>query len=72
MQIPVKYTSYAIMKQYKNVSLFHQGYIIFEIRKGMYGLPQYGIISKKCLVKELSTSGYHQSNYSSSLFTHKW
>jgi hypothetical protein len=36
-------------------------YIYCKIRKGMYGLPQAGIIAQELLVKRLAKQGYHQS-----------
>ena len=34
-----------IMEQYNLEPLIHNGYVYFEIRKGMYGLPQAGRIA---------------------------
>ena len=34
------------------------GYVYVEIRKGMYGLKEAGIIAYKCLVRNLQTHGY--------------
>ncbi len=38
-----------------------EGYIYCEIRKGMYGLPQAGIIAQELLEERLAKYGYHQS-----------
>ena len=37
------------------------GYVYLEIRKGMYGLPQAGILAQKLLDKRLNARGYRQS-----------
>ena len=37
------------------------GYVYCEIRKGMYGLPQAGIIAQELLKDRLAKVGYHQS-----------
>jgi hypothetical protein len=37
------------------------GFVYIEIRKGMYGLPQAGIIAQQLLEKRLAKVGYHQS-----------
>ena len=37
------------------------GYIHVHIQKGMYGLPQVGIIAQQLLEKRLVVNGYHQS-----------
>jgi hypothetical protein len=46
------------------------GYIYCEIRKGMYGLPQAGIIAQEFLQKRLAEVGYHQSKIVPGLWTH--
>jgi hypothetical protein len=47
------------------------GYVYCEIRKGMYGLPQAGIIAQQLLEERLAKSGYHQSKIVPGLWTHK-
>ncbi len=37
------------------------GYVYCEIRQGMYGLPQAGIITQELLAKRLKEHGYFQS-----------
>ncbi len=37
------------------------GYLYCEIRKGMYSLPQAGIIAQELLQECLAKVGYHQS-----------
>jgi hypothetical protein len=37
------------------------GFVYCEIRKGMYGLPQAGIIAQQLLETRLAVHGYHQS-----------
>ena len=39
----------------------HDGYVYCEIQKGMYGLPQAGIIAQQLLEEQLAKHGYHQS-----------
>ncbi len=46
-------------------------YIYCKIRKGMYGLPQAGIIAQELLVKRLAKQGYHQSKIITRLWTHE-
>jgi hypothetical protein len=46
------------------------GYIYFEIQKGMYGLPQSGIIAQQLLKKCLNAHGYHQSTITPGLWKH--
>lgn len=47
------------------------GYVYCEIRKGMYGLPQAGIIAQRLLEERLATVGYHQSKIVPGLWTHE-
>ncbi len=47
------------------------GYVYCEIQKGMYGLPQAGIIAQQLLEKRLAKVGYHQSNIVPGLWTHE-
>jgi hypothetical protein len=45
-------------------------FIYCEIQKGMYGLPQAGIIAQQLLKQSLEKHGYHQSTTTPSLWTH--
>jgi hypothetical protein len=48
------------------------GYVHCEIHKGMYGLPQAGIIAQELLAKRLKKHGYSQSKTTPGLWKHKW
>ena len=48
------------------------GKLYVEISKGMYGLPQAGIIAQELLEDRLGKHGYDQSKYTPGLWTHKW
>jgi hypothetical protein len=48
------------------------GYIYCEIRQGLYGLPQVGIIEQELLAKRLKEHGYTQSKTTPGLWTHEW
>ena len=37
-----------------------EGWVYIKIRKGMYGLPQAGILANQLFKKRLSTKGYNQ------------
>ena len=47
------------------------GFIYCEIQKGMYGLPQAGIIAQELLEERLAKHGYHQSKITPGLWTHE-
>jgi hypothetical protein len=71
MRIPVKFIPISIMEQYNLAPLVHNGHVMVEIRKGMYGLPQAGILANERLVKHLEASGYVQSKRVPGLFKHE-
>ena len=41
-----------------------------EINKGMYGLPQAGIIANELLTKRLARHGYYQAEHTHGLWKH--
>ena len=45
MRISLKDIPADIIKQYNLMELEYKGYVMVEIRKGMYGLPQAGKIA---------------------------
>ena len=47
------------------------GYVYCRVEKGMYGLPQAGIIAQKLLEDRLGEEGYFQSQNTPGLWTHK-
>ena len=49
----------------------NDGYVYAEVRKGMYGLPQAGILEQKLLEKRLNAGGYFQSKITLGFWTHK-
>ena len=48
------------------------GWVYIEIWKGMYGLPQAGIIARQLLKKRLSEKGYYQCQRTPGLWRHVW
>ncbi len=48
------------------------GYVYCKIRKGMYRLPQAGIIAQELLAKRLKEHGYSQSKTTPGLWKHEW
>ena len=51
-----------IIREYELQALVtSDGYVYCEIQKGMYGLPQAGIIAQELLKEQLAKYGYHQS-----------
>eukprot|EP00804_Cyclotella_cryptica_P019412 CCRYP_006613-RA/>CCRYP_006613-RA protein AED:0.27 eAED:0.27 QI:0/-1/0/1/-1/1/1/0/573 len=48
------------------------GYVYVLIQKGMYGLPQAGIIAQQLLKKRLAIKGYRQSSITPGFWKHDW
>eukprot|EP01082_Thalassiosira_pseudonana_P012372 g11214.t1 g11214 contig5:382941-386300(-) len=46
------------------------GYVYLEVRKGMYGLPQAGLLAQELLEKRLAEHGYFQSKIIPGLWKH--
>ena len=44
----------------------------FEIQRGVYGLPQSGMLSNKILEQRLNKAGYYQFPTTPGLWRHKW
>ncbi len=61
-----------IIKHYKLRNIVTpDGHIYCEIQKGMYGLPQVGIIAQELLADRLKQHGYTQSKTTPGLWSHK-
>lgn len=62
-----------VIEQYNLKAIANKAGMVFvEIRKGMYGLPQAGLLAQELLEQRLNKHGYHQSNRTPGLWTHKW
>jgi hypothetical protein len=61
-----------IIEEYKLMLLVTQDRCVYcEITRGMYGLPQAGIIAQELLEKRLAEYGYHQSKIINGFWKHK-
>ena len=63
MRIRVELLPTAFMDEYNLHDKVKNGYIYMEIRRGMYGLPQAGILANNLLAKRLSKAGYYQCQF---------
>ena len=72
MRLPISVIPEEIIEHYKLRNLEEDGWVYIEIRKGMYGLPQAGILANKLLIKRLETFGYYPVAYTPGLWRHKW
>jgi hypothetical protein len=59
------------MQEYKLKSLVHNGFIMVELRKGIYGLPQAGLLANIQLKKHLADNNYHPVTHTAGLYKHK-
>ena len=60
-----------VIKHYNLTDLASpDGYVYCKIQKGMYGLPQAGIIAQQLLEKHLQQHGYRQSGTTPGLWKH--
>ncbi len=48
------------------------GNVFCKVQRGMYGLPQAGIIAQDLLTKRLHKAGYHQSTITPGYWRHDW
>jgi len=56
--------------KYNLDSIAKGGHVFMEIRKGMYGLPQVGILVNKLLKKRLANQGYYELPHTPGLWKH--
>jgi hypothetical protein len=69
--IPVNLIPDEITREYKLTSLIKDGNIMAEANKGMYGLPQAGILAAALLEKRLEPHGYYQCAHTPGLWRHR-
>ena len=72
MFIPINSIPEEIIAHYKLRDLVHNGRVYIEIRRGMYGLPQAGILAEQQLTHFLGTYGYAPVRHMPGLWRHKW
>jgi hypothetical protein len=70
MRISINSVPQSIVDQYQLLDLVHNGFILVEISRGMYVLPQAGILSYNQLVTHLATHGYTPCAHTPGLWTH--
>jgi hypothetical protein len=72
VHIPVSMVPGKIMDEYNLHALVHNGYLYVEVRKGMYGLTQAGLLANVLLAKRLAKHGYSPVPHTHDLWMHKW
>jgi hypothetical protein len=71
VRIPVSMVPEKIMDEYNLHALVHNRYLFVEVRKGMYGLPQAGLLANVLLKKRLAKHGYSPVPHTHGLWMHK-
>jgi hypothetical protein len=72
MRIQVKFIFPAILAKYKLHQYIHNGAILFQVVKSLYGLPYTGKFSQDALIEHLAAHGYHQTiTTTTCLFRHE-
>ena len=61
----------AIMSKYSLTPFIDNGHLLFEVTKGMYGLPQAGFLAQQRLIQHLTAHGYIQAADVPCLFRHE-
>jgi hypothetical protein len=56
-RIPIKLIPQEIIAEYNLISLVSDGHVYVEVQKGMYGLPQGGILANQILSHHLAIHG---------------
>jgi hypothetical protein len=56
--------------KYDLIELSQDGKVYIEIQKGIYGLPQAGILANELLQRNLAKDGYYPTTHKHGLWTH--
>ena len=70
LKIPISDIPQEIINEYKLMDKVHNGFICIKVIKGMYGLPQAGILANNQLRKTLAKYGYAPVKHTAGLWKH--
>jgi hypothetical protein len=71
MRISITSIPQSIIDQYHLLDLVHNGFVLVTISRGMYGLPQAGILAYNQLMTHLAQYGYAPCTHTPGLWTHE-
>jgi hypothetical protein len=71
MRIDITSIPQSIIDQYHLLDLVHNDFVLVAISRGMYGLPQSGILAYNQLVTHLSRHGYSPCTHTPGIWTHE-
>jgi hypothetical protein len=60
-----------VINEYNLLELAHAGWVYIGIQKGMYILPQAGILANTLLLRRLALDGYHSTEHTHGLWKHE-
>ena len=73
MKIPITQILDEIITEYNLRNKVHtDGAVHIEIQKGMYGLPQAGMLANKLLKRRLAKHGYYEVRHTLGYWRHMW
>ena len=73
MKIPITHIPDEIITEYSLRNKVHtDGAAYIEIQKGMYGLPQAGMLANKLLKRRLAKHGYYEVRHTPGYWCHMW
>ena len=73
MKIPITQTPDEIIKEYKLQNKVHTNWAVYiEFQKGMYGLPQAGMLANKLIKRRLAQHGYYEVRHTPGYWRHMW
>jgi hypothetical protein len=70
MKIKVEFIPQEVQDEYDITDKIVDGYVYVEINKGMYGLPQAGILANRLLAKRLDAYGFRPTQHTPGLWRH--
>ena len=68
MKMPINLIPPKFIEENNLTTKIKNGYLYIEIIRGMYGLPQAGVLANKLLKERLRESGYHETTHTPGLF----
>ena len=70
MRLPLHLIPAEIISKYNLHWIHDNGWIYIEIQKGMYGLPQAGMLANKLVTQRLTTRSFYPCNFTPGLWQH--
>ena len=72
LRISINIIPQEIIYQYNLLPLVRNSYVYIEIQRGIYGIPQAGILANNQLTERLEPKGYYQCRHTPGLWRQKW